>query len=106
MFEAVVVYFVRASVGLGQFDAGIRKVGAACRHRPYEFADARSVGKLHGFCKIALNFLVWVADSRVELLKPCCVRWKRCRTIRGGIRRFHPGGNMVFEYFIDERLDI
>jgi hypothetical protein len=76
MAEPMVMMFVRAQVGLGEFDTNKSTIWLTCGHGTNKFTYLRPVGKLHAVGKFCLFFGVGIARSTVKLIEPCRITWE------------------------------
>jgi hypothetical protein len=104
MAEPMVMMFVRARDGLGEFDTNKSKIWLTRGHGPNKFTYPQLVGKLHAVGKFCLFFGIGIARSAVELFEPYRITQEGGRTSSGYHVGGHPRGKMFLATFVDEGL--
>ncbi len=104
MAEPMVMMFVRALVGLGEFDTNESEIWLTRGHGPNKFTYPRPVGKFHAVGEFCLFFGIGIARSTVELFEPCRITREGGRTSSDYHVGGHPRSKMFLATFIDKGL--
>ncbi len=102
--ETMVMMFVRARVGLGEFDTYESEIWLTRGHGPNKFTYPQPVRKLHAVGKFCLFFGIWITHSAVELFEPYRITREGGRISSGYHVGGHPRGKMFLATFVDEGL--